>query len=304
MSTTQEATQGLRAMVRGTYNLQKLRIQMGNRIVGNFKVKLGQEPGKPEADLSPEDQKLLEDLRSRYRKLTDGVVSFPRAAHFLGDGVITTWTELCLLDEYVSLHREEERHFRRLGLILNDFPIWTEFLKGVTGIGPAMAGVIVSEIDIAKARYPSSLWKYAGLDVGPDGRGRSKRKEHLVRVEYTNKDGNTDTRDSITYNPFLKTKLMGVLASSFLRCKSPYAEIYALRKARLECHARYGVQNDKTKEGNPPRLITSKGRRHQMAMREMVKRFLVDLYVAWRGLEGLEVQPPYEVAKLGLKHVG
>ena len=34
----------IRMMVRGTYDLQKLRIQMGNRIVGNFKSKLGQQP--------------------------------------------------------------------------------------------------------------------------------------------------------------------------------------------------------------------------------------------------------------------
>lgn len=31
----------LRTLVRGAYDIQKLRIQSGNRIVGNFKAKLG-----------------------------------------------------------------------------------------------------------------------------------------------------------------------------------------------------------------------------------------------------------------------
>ena len=50
----------LRVMVRGAYDLQKLRIQMGNRIVGNFKAKLGQAPGESEDDaLDAEGKKIL-----------------------------------------------------------------------------------------------------------------------------------------------------------------------------------------------------------------------------------------------------
>jgi hypothetical protein len=33
----------------------------------------------------------------------------------------------------------------------------------------------------------------------------------------------------------------------------------------------------------------------------MIKQFIVDLYVAWRTLEKLEVAERYEVAKLGMK---
>ena len=38
----------LKILVRGAYDIQKLRIQMGNRLVGNFKAKLGQAPSEPE----------------------------------------------------------------------------------------------------------------------------------------------------------------------------------------------------------------------------------------------------------------
>ncbi len=170
-----------------------------------------------------------------------------------------------------------------------------------------MAGVIISEIDISKAKYPSSLWAYAGLDVGSDGQGRSRRKEHLVDRTYINKAGNEATRVGITFNPFLKTKLMGVLASSFLRVKdSPYADIYRAYKHRLENHPKYGIANDAARvaevKEKDDHKYAPKGHRHNMALRYMVKRFLVDLYNNWRRLEGLPVAPEYSEGKLGMKH--
>lgn len=294
--------QNLRVIVRGAYDIQKLRIQMGNRIVGNFKAKLGQEPGKKEDKIDAEGKEILKSLRMCYKKITDGVKTFPRQATFEGDEVISTYTELCLIAQYDSLESSEASHFRRLGNILRDYPIFNEFLLGVKGVGPAMAGVMISEIDIHRARHPSSLWKYAGLDVAGDGRGRSRKKEHLVTVEYKDKSGKKAERQSITFNPFLKTKLIGVLGSSFIKQKdSPYRKIYDDYKHRLESHARYGVHNDEVKDDKGHKL-SSKGRRHNMAVRYMVKMFLIDLYTHWRALEGLPVSKPYDEAKLGRIH--
>jgi len=50
--------QNLKILVRGAYDLQKQRIQTGNRIVGNFKAKLGQSPGESE-DTHPEEASQL-----------------------------------------------------------------------------------------------------------------------------------------------------------------------------------------------------------------------------------------------------
>ena len=292
----------LRTMVRGAYDIQKLRIQMSNRIVGNFKAKLGQEPGHSEEELEEDAKQLLAGLRRRYKKIMDGVKTFPKQASFEGDEVISTFTELCLLSQYLGLETMEAEHFKRLESVLTEFAVYTDFLRDVRGIGPAMAGVIISEIDITRAKYASSIWKYAGLDVAPDGQGRSKRKEHLVDCEYTDKDGKPATRLGITFNPFLKTKLMGVLASSFLRAGAgKYSDIYRDYKHRMECHTKYGPHNDKKKDEND-KIITSKLRRHNMSLRYMVKMFLIDLYAAWREIEGLPVHPPYSEAKLGLKH--
>jgi hypothetical protein len=37
-----------------------------------------------------------------------------------------------------------------------------------------------------------------GLDVGPDGKGRSRKAEHLIDREYTDKNGNQSVRKSTT----------------------------------------------------------------------------------------------------------
>lgn len=279
----------LKTMVRGAYDIQKLRIQMGNRIVGTFKVKLGQEPGDDEDTIDAAGREILDKLRKHYKLITDGVVKFPPRAKFVADGVIDTYTELCLIAEYVELDDQEKKHFRRLVAVLEEFPLYTQFLEPIKGIGPAMAGVVISEIDISKARYPSSLWMYAGLDVAHDGRGRTRKAEHLVDREYLDKEGNPAVRKSITFNPFLKTKLVGVLAGSFLKATpNPYRDVYDGYKHRLE--------------QNPVHMEKSKGQRHNMAMRYMIKVFLQNLYVAWRTLEGLPVSVPYAEAKLGIKH--
>lgn len=279
----------IRIMVRSCYDLQALRLQIGGRITANFKAKLGQAPSAPEEELGEDERKILDDLRADYKKLTDGLKRFPPQASFKGTQLITNYTEFCLLAQFIDMEKQEEQQFRRLGSILRDYPIFSEFLDNVKGIGPAMAGVILSEFDIHKAKYPSSLWAYAGLDTGPDGKGRSRRKEHLVKRAYTDKEGKPAERDSITYNPWLKTKLMGVLATSFIRCgENEYRTIYLNYKNRLE--------------NRPDWAERSKGHRHQAALRYMVKQFLVQLYFAWKKIEGLPVHTTYAEGKLGIKH--
>ena len=281
----------IRILVRGAYDVQMLRIQHGNRIVANFKARLGQEPSKPEEDLDKEDQKLLAKLRAEYKKITDGVKLFPRPEKFKGTEIISSYTELCLLEQYESLEKQENQHFRRLEGALQTFKIYTEYLTKIRGVGPAMAGVLISELDVRKADHASGFWKYAGLDVAADGKGRSKQKDHLVDWKYTDKDGKEAVRKGITFNPFLKTKLVGVLADVFIRLgDNKYKQVYVDYKARLE--------------NNPKHADKTKLHRHRMAKRYLIKIFLLDLWTNWRAMEGLPVTPPYHVAKLGLSGHG
>lgn len=285
----------IRPMVRSVYDIQKLRMQVGNRIAGNFRHKLEKNSGqKKEKDLEKESQKILSTLRKDYKRITDAIVSkygafkAPTDKNFSGQGVIETKVEFMLVHDYMNLITHEQERFKHLEQALKNIPIWEHYLKDVRGIGAAMAGVIVSELDPYKATYPSSFVKYAGLDVAKDGRGRGRFKEHLEKSEYLDKDGKQQTKLGITFNPFLKTKLTGVLGGSFLKAGGKYSEIYYEYKNRLENHP---VHKEKTK-----------GHRHNMANRYMIKRFLIDLHVKWRALEGLPVSEEYAVAKLGLVH--
>lgn len=281
----------VRIMTRSAYDAQKLRMMVGNRLVANFKARLGiAEPPRPEGEQTEDERealKMLNQLRGEYARLADCFRSRKmREVAFGENRLLTDETAYYLADEYFGLLANEEKNFRNLGKVLEEVPIYAEFLKGVRGCGPAMAGVIISELDPHKARTPSSFWAYVGLDVAADGRGRTRKQEHLVDRTYTSRAGQLATRKSITYNPFAKTKIMGVLAGSFLRSGSPYAQTYADYKLRLEHHP---AHRDKTP-----------AHRHQMALRYMAKRFLVDLHAKWRALEGLEVTEEYAVRKLGM----
>ena len=278
--------ENIKTMVRGFYDLQKLRMQMGNRVVGNFKAKLGQEPGESEDELSADAKLVLNNLRASYRRITDGVKRVS-IKNFKGDAVIGDYADFILAQSYFDIEASETRGLNSLEKLLDDFPIYTEFLKDVRGVGPAMAGVIISEIDITKAEYPSSIHKYAGLDV-IKGEGRSRKKHHLEESTYIDREGKEQTKMGITFNPFLKTKLVGVLGTSFLRSASEYREHYDNYKNRLE--------------NAPAHKEKTKGHRHNMAIRYMIKRFLIDLYVNWRTLEGLPVAKEYAEAKLGIVH--
>ena len=307
LSTATADTAALRQVTRNFYDLQKLRIMEGNRLVGHFRIQLGQEPGTPTDDLSEEAQGLIARLKEEYVLFGDAVTrADPRRWHALlvdHEGLITTQAQLILTQQYMELEEREGLHSRQVGVLVRAFPIWDQFLEGVRGCGPIMAAVLISELDPHKARHASSFWRYAGLDVGDDGRGRSKRADHLVTRPYTTKDGTPSERLSITYNPFLKTKLMGVLAGSFLRSASPYRAVYDGYKHRLENHAVYGVAAEEALSPTERKAQgITKGRRHMMAQRYMVKIFLLDLWKRWRALEGLPVGPSYAEALLGHTH--
>lgn len=315
----------LRIMVRSAYDLQALRIQQGNRIVANFKAKLGQAPSASEETLDQESKDLLAKLRKQDKLITTGAIDeleaateaekkakkeagivsellekhyktaapegeLPKPNKFTGDAVISNFTELCLIQQYKEIQTQEANQFSRLKYELENYPVYVKYLKDVKGIGPAMAGVLLSELNIETAKYASSFTKYAGIDVAADGRGRTKQAAHLVDWEYTNRDGDVATRKGITFNPFLKTKLLGVMAPSFLRSKSPYADLYNEYKHRLENH--------------PEHSKKTKIHRHRMALRRTARIFLQDFWVAWRTIDNLPVSAPYHVAKLGLSDHG
>jgi len=309
--------QKLRIIVRGVYGIQKLRVQLGNRIIASIYAKLGIAPGKKPKKVAEE---FLKFIRMEFERITDAIVeeegsgtqkNSDSITTILGKenrGLISDRVELGLTSNYLDLLKMEKDTFKEIEVILNenisdpDFCIW-EWLKSsdVSGCGPAMAAVIISEYDINKSIYVSKMWSYAGLDVARDGRGRGRYENHLVERDYINKKGEPDTKKGISFNPFLKTKLMGVLGPQFLRQQrhnDHYAKIFYDYRNRLE-------QRQDTKDvikivkGKSKIEEDKKNLRKNRAMRYMVKMFIKDLYVEWRTRANLPVELPYEQAKLG-----
>lgn len=288
--------QVIRASVRSLYDQQKLRIQNGNRIVAAFRVKLGIAPGAAEETTGDEEQDMLKELRSEFKRITDGVKRVTKSIT-IDSPLITSLAELQMIEAYERMLESESIHEKVIQNELISENIYKYWLYGVRGVGPLMAGVIVSEIDIAKCNSISALWAYAGLDVVVSKdettgeqreEGRCRKVHHLVQKTYTNRAGETVETRGITFNPFLKTKLVGVLADVFIKLGGPYRDIYDGYKHRLENH--------------PKHKAKTKGHRHNMAKRYMIKEFLADLWTHWRELEGLPVRSRYNEEKLGLVH--
>jgi len=300
-------------MVRGAYDLQALRMQSGLRLCGNFRARLIEAAPDDEAaagELSTEAIKVIDELKVSYRRLTDGVArnrTLPEEKGFSGDGLISSFTELVLVSQYIDLESQENKQFRQMQSTLDEVPVYQAFLRHERGIGPAMAAVLITYFDPAKARHVSSFWKYAGLDVAEDGSARSRRKEHLIDRKYTDRNGNEATRLSTTYNPWLRMKLLGGLAPSFLRSASPRRALYDNYRHRIESDpARKKVDVKEWKRAfraeEDVRNLWPPGRIHKAALRYMVKIFLVDLWTNWRQLEGLPVTPTYHEARRGYAH--
>jgi len=245
-----------------------------------------------EKELEDEAKQYLVIVRQEYERITDRYVLAQANKYLKVDfteySIITDAAMLLFIDDYEKQLANETNMGKVIAKIVQEHPMWEAFLEGVKGCGPLMSAVILTEFDITKAPRISNFWSYAGLDVADDGRGRGRYKEHLVDQEYTDADGKEQTKKGITFNPFLKTKLVGVLGSCLLKTKGTYKEVYDNYKHRLENHA---THKDKTK-----------GHRHNMAVRYMVKMFVQDLWLKWREAEGLTITAPYSEAKLGMKH--
>lgn len=286
----------VRLAIRGVYDMQKMRIQMGNRLVATFRSKLGLASSEKEEN-DKDAEKTLDTIRLCYKKLTDGVTKQIRLKNFKGEGIIDSFTEFTLVENYMNMEASEEQAFKRLKSIVEDTELWKQFLVDVKGCGPAMAGVILSEFDIVKAEKPSAFHKYAGLDVihvedeesgEIIGIGRNNHKKYMSEVSYIDKNGEEKTKLTLGYNPWLKTKLLGVLATCMIKAKGEYYDIYIGYKNRLENHP---VHSSKTP-----------AHRNRMAMRYMIKIFLINLHMKWREIEKLPVSVPYHEAKLGIVH--
>src|SRR5580765_6548662 len=106
----------LRAMVRGAYDLQQLRMQSGLRLCANFRAKLkAQGADTEDEDDAEEAEKKKESaiklIKAEYRRLTDGITSEKgkvamKKLDLTGSPLISSAAEFALVDSYIALERQ------------------------------------------------------------------------------------------------------------------------------------------------------------------------------------------------------
>ena len=266
--TKDQDRQGLRKKVRMFYDLQRLRMQMGGRV-------------KPkgegaEVQLHEFDQEIL-SVRAD------------------------------------NLHKAEKLALADIRHHLKATKMWKDVLSDrelYKGLGPTMAAVILSEFDIHREDTPSKMWAFAGLAPVPCRRCRKCQAVVSEIADANWKHPATGTcelkgskvgalatfasakamrpvkGEKLKYNAFLKTKLIGVLGPCLLKANSPWRKFYDDYKHR-KASAGWGM---------------SDGHRHNAAIRYMVKMLLLDIWKAWRAMEGLPIRPSYQEQYLGHTH--
>lgn len=264
--TTQNDRITIKMLVRAREDFQSMRKRMDNRI------------GR-KADGTDQDRE----------KLTERTFDADDAAMFVG-----------IAD---AAREQEKRIEKELLKVLKRFPVYTEWLAGVKGVGPIAAGWIVGEFDIERATTVSKLWQFSGMNPGMViGKKRVENKDGSFSFIPTNEmiRGDKMTPGFVApFNKRLRTALLGVMADGFIKAQNHYCmTFYYPYKERLAQSEREVTHLKKEVAWKD----VSKGHRDSAAKRYMVKMFLADLYAAWRKIEGLPVREPYQEQYLGHKH--
>lgn len=173
--------------------------------------------------------------------------------------IVTRW-----MDHFAALESELDQD---IAVAVATEPVYND-LVALKGIGPLLSAKLIAMIDIQRANTVSALWRYAGYAVINGKRERPVKGEKLH------------------YNKRLKTTLY-LVASSFLRCNSPYRAIYDDARDYYQAN----------------RPDWTKGHQHRAALRKMIKVFLAHLWERWRIVEGLPTRRLYVHEKLGHQHI-
>jgi hypothetical protein len=124
--------------------------------------------------------------------------------------------------------REQEADIeKKLKKILKRFPIYTEWMLGVKGVGTIAAAQIIGNIDIHKATTVSKIWQYCGLNPGMvAGKKRVENADGTFTLVPT---GQMIRGDKLTaghvapFNKNMRTALCGVLADGFIKAGIRYS---------------------------------------------------------------------------------
>jgi hypothetical protein len=215
--------------------------------------------------------------------------------------------------------------------------IMWDWLSAIRGMGPRMAGVLLSEVDINRAPTVSSLWRHAGCAPVP-----AADEEEAYRVLVASLGGleaEIAARLGVAVQEYRSFSSSAPSALEDVQAKDLWAAYLEKREqlGRITMVAERPRKGEKLKYNkflktkllgvmadnflmlnSPYRRFydeykhrkdsagwgKSKGHRHNAAKRYMVKMFLQDFWVEWRTRANLPVRVPYSNEYLGKVHQG
>lgn len=259
----------LRQAVRFMYDLQKLRIQTGNRVSASER-----EAEEAAIELSEEQvaqmkrrSDALQELEKDEERVVKGMLkNFP----------ISKW-----------LLEQKGCGTKMSGMIISEFDIHK---AGTPSAFWSFAGLAVRDGKAPrktkgeKLPYNSYLRsKLVGKDTLADclikANGPSAKNPQIWYELYANE----------------KHRRESMRVDVCMACEGKKKVVDKETKKKRKCKNCGGT-------GGPAPWGMSQMHRHNVAKRKMIKMFLLDLWKEWRRLEGLKVVAPYSEAKLGLVH--
>lgn len=168
----------IRALVSNVYDMQKLRISAGNRLVQSFYSQLGIKPSESPDNADKEGKKLIDTLKKEYVRITDGIASGSgsvrkKIAEMSKEGenpleYIHSETDYHLVKSYMLLMSSEEESIKVLDKYVKSHPLWDRHFAGIKGVGTLMAACCIAYLDPYKAPHVSCFFRYCGLDTVQD----------------------------------------------------------------------------------------------------------------------------------------
>lgn len=171
----------LRANVQSLYYLSDTRLRIGSRLLAHVRQK-NDVPRNPLEPSSAEIERLVSDIRHKFPEDLSSLATKSPVRRTVGRSsedplplppekdspprpVMSDFTEISLAKIYDQHRTYEHGQERLLAEKLEEFQIWTEYLKKVRGVGPRLGSVLISFLDPFRSVYSSSFIRYCGLDV-------------------------------------------------------------------------------------------------------------------------------------------
>jgi hypothetical protein len=226
--------------------------------------------------------KILIDGREQIRKLMNSLNNRLLAAkrHIdQMDEFTENWIKIQVKETTKQLGKQDRRIEKYLRSL--DMPIVKSAIQ-IKGLGPMTIAYLLVYVDITKAQYASSLWKYIGFD-----------KPSYERYTKGESGGGNKTLRTVLYT----------MADSMIKTRAVYRDVYDAEKQKLENSMK--VTKSRNTQGKLIECIWSQTKpchRHGAGIRKMIKHFLADFWFVWRKLERLPTPDLYVEARLG--HIG